>query len=1505
MAGSYSMPPPGEETHARRQITVIVLLLFGMVALYQFEQFAQDGFDPSGMLAFGFVVLASYTIGGLVAQIRLPHITGYLIAGLVFGPSLTNALAGLDLPAPFDKGILNAEVIEQLSLFDTLAVALIALTAGGELKIEGLKKGFRAISSILAAQIVSIGVMVTAFFWLVSGAVPYIGLPGVEGLPMAAALAVGAMVASVSLATSPAATIAVIMESRAAGAMTRNVLSVVVLKDVIVVVAFAVANVILAQEIGMGAIEGGLVAYLIQHIVFSILFGAVVVGGLMALYIRYVNQELLIFVVGVVFLVAFIAAELGWDPVLVFLAAGFGVSNFSKTGHRLIETVERLSLPVYVVFFTLAGAKLHLEELQQVALFAMALVGVRGFAIYSGTRLGARLGKADEGTQAFGWMGFVSQAGVSILLAAIIGNRFGELGRSLETLIIGGVAINELVGPVLFKMGLTLSGEASSGRASLTPARHLSVRPPSMKPDSEGGEPKQLEPWPEHVGEKDLWGAPLETKSTELNNRMQDLGGDLQTIVREVSTGPLREFQLDAGKYLRDLRREFLRHHRRLTVQARTEEGSAERDELVTMLRSAQSDLAAHWRGIVLGRSVTLAKLNWTPEIVLDNVDGLVDELPEVVTAPYEDQSYASKEADSLWKRFRRQVLRLRRSWRKAFGQSPPTRDVHLRALGRFRLSYDAPARLEGLAALFVEADRHLAARTRSLFDGVIAGYDDIVEVAAAPESDLEGQLVRLRHDVEEELALALDEVVRITGDGTHRAASALASGFVEMKEDLPTFGTLDLPTRERRTSRRFATRMRAMETLTKDVSNLRKASSAEYSSLAMELELLGLEARIKDNVAEYVSRLTNTVKRRATSQLERVSDTLHATLTQLNTELEANYSGDELAAALRQATKATSKATGEAARVTNELYQDLSDDTKIAPLLDSLVDACRGLTPRYRVTVGQRQTGEWRLPISLPEVEVPFREVVLTYIDSRVAPKLLASRRELAERVQPLANLLQELERVVAFNVELATAELEIVHDESIPEEMHTLLRDMVYGQLERNYNSLEEIRAEAKGWPAMIETEMRDAALGTLATLRGELAEGSFSKSRLEAMRRAASGLRMIEKAERLPRLERLKGQLRGGLRALFGEERLERWSERLGLTGSLPTEELTAGSFAAPDVAADLPLVYRRLFAADTMEAGDVLTGRDEEIRRAEAVLSSEVKGRLRSVALVGVDGVGKAAVSSAIVRSRRWKNVKRVVFTAPVSVEDVDAIFQDAPEGQLVVVDGLHWMLSMAPGGFDPLRRFVKGIIEEGGRRRWLAHGAVLFWNFASTVAPLRDAFPETIRLDPLSEPELQAAVIARHRLSGFEHSFDRGDGSPIEGLFARSATRIRRPYDQYFHELHDATGGLVRDALRLWLASIRGIEDDIVHVGPIPASPYARVRRLPDDILVNLYQIAREGWIDAAGQARLFRLDVNTAQAQLSRLAHLGLLDEREGTFVIAVHLRGVLGRIFAERGWVL
>jgi hypothetical protein len=214
--------------------------------------------------------------------------------------------------------------------------------------------------------------------------------------------------------------------------------------------------------------------------------------------------------------------------------------------------------------------------------------------------------------------------------------------------------------------------------------------------------------------------------------------------------------------------------------------------------------------------------------------------------------------------------------------------------------------------------------------------------------------------------------------------------------------------------------------------------------------------------------------------------------------------------------------------------------------------------------------------------------------------------------------------------------------------------------------------------------------------------------------------------------------------------------------------------------------------------------------------------------------------------------------------------------------------------------------VDGVVADGGKRAWLVHAEELFWRWGKTIAPLDEAFPETVPLDPLSAEELTAAVMERHRLSGYGHSFDRLEGSSaVEGLLARSASRIRRPYEQYFAELHAATGGLVRDALRLWLASIKSIENaDLVRVGPVPPSPYTALGRLPESELLALFWVARQGWMRPESFAWLARVDPLEARARLARLTHLGLLEEKDGAHRIALHLRGALGLVVRDRGWM-
>ncbi len=137
MASVYSKEP----IDILRKTIIVVLMIGAMLLLHRFAV-PDEHFDPRGLLALGFVILATYTIGELTEVIGLPHITGYLLAGVLLGPSMAYFLHDvyphLQLPPPLDEGILSHEITEQLSPLNKLALALIALTAGGELKLKEL-----------------------------------------------------------------------------------------------------------------------------------------------------------------------------------------------------------------------------------------------------------------------------------------------------------------------------------------------------------------------------------------------------------------------------------------------------------------------------------------------------------------------------------------------------------------------------------------------------------------------------------------------------------------------------------------------------------------------------------------------------------------------------------------------------------------------------------------------------------------------------------------------------------------------------------------------------------------------------------------------------------------------------------------------------------------------------------------------------------------------------------------------------------------------------------------------------------------------------------------------------------------------------------------------------------------------------------------------------------------------------------------------------------------------
>jgi Kef-type K+ transport system membrane component KefB len=413
--------------------------------------------DATGTLSFGFLLLASYILGDALTRIGLPKITGYILAGILFGPHALN--------------FVSVETVSELKLIDDLALTFIAFAAGGELRIEDLRNRKKCIVYTVIIQSIVVFVGVSAFVVVGAGLMPFL-----DGRPFAHVLAVAALLGTFSLARSPSSAIAIISECKARGPFTEMVLGVTVVMDVAVIIVFAVIVSLSQTAVVPGSsFDVSLLGTMSLEIVGALVVG-VTLGGLVVQYIKRIRADLAIFILGVAFLVTFFSKEsahliqdafgvhMQFEPMLICMAAGFVVQNYSKEGEVFLEKIDHSSLPVYVIFFSLAGAALNILALRDTWLIALIVVALRGTFISLGGFLGAHAAKDPMKFRLWSGPSFITQAGVSLGLAGIVMKRFDEWGPELATLIVAIIAVNQVIGPAGMKVALGKVGETRAAR---------------------------------------------------------------------------------------------------------------------------------------------------------------------------------------------------------------------------------------------------------------------------------------------------------------------------------------------------------------------------------------------------------------------------------------------------------------------------------------------------------------------------------------------------------------------------------------------------------------------------------------------------------------------------------------------------------------------------------------------------------------------------------------------------------------------------------------------------------------------------------------------------------------------------------------------------------------------------------------------------------------------------------------------------------------------------------
>ena len=398
-------------------------------------------------LAFGFLLLAALQTGHIFHALRLPHLTGFILCGALFGPEVLR--------------LITPSMLADLTLVKKVAVGLIALNAGCELNFAQLRPRIKSISLVSVCGLLTAFVLLFSLFVFITPRLEF-----TAAMTQPQRLAVCLVCATVLCALSPAVVMGILSETRAKGPLSEICLSIVVLADLAIVIAFSftesVAHAVFPPA--GGAAGHSMFGALAVHIFGSIAAGAGV-GLISTLYIRRVGQRIGLFVFAVLFVVAEAGGALHLDPLLVGLSAGLFIENISPvSGHEVIHETEVAAMPTFAVFFAVVGAEVHVHAFLSVAPYAALAALARATGIYIGARVGGKLARLDPEVARRVPFGMWPQAGVAIGLANLVSTSFTPWGPGAATLILGTIVVNEMIGPIIFRSALAAAGEIGRKR---------------------------------------------------------------------------------------------------------------------------------------------------------------------------------------------------------------------------------------------------------------------------------------------------------------------------------------------------------------------------------------------------------------------------------------------------------------------------------------------------------------------------------------------------------------------------------------------------------------------------------------------------------------------------------------------------------------------------------------------------------------------------------------------------------------------------------------------------------------------------------------------------------------------------------------------------------------------------------------------------------------------------------------------------------------------------------
>lgn len=390
-------------------------------------------------LLFGVLLVAGMLGGEVARRLRLPRVVGYALVGFAIAP----------LAAAMNIGPLLAEA----RIFVDIGLGLVLFELGRRLDLGWLARDWSLAASGLVESALT--------FVLVYLVLDYLGFA-----PLMAALA-----AAIAMASSPAVILLVAQDTRAEGQVTERAFTLVALNSLVASVVVTILTASVHYEVRLEFETA--VLHPLYLFAGSILLGAVMarVARLLARRVER-NPELHMTLVAGLVVAAVGLAQSGKLSVILALLA-FGLFARPERGRHDLVAVDlgQASRLFYIVLFVIAGASLPLASLEAAGWAALAFVGARAAAKLLGVLAIAPAGGL-KWRQALGLgAALMPMSALALLLLHDIARLYPDFAAELTAVVLAGIIVMEIAGPVAAEWGLRLAGETAPQAAETGAAR--------------------------------------------------------------------------------------------------------------------------------------------------------------------------------------------------------------------------------------------------------------------------------------------------------------------------------------------------------------------------------------------------------------------------------------------------------------------------------------------------------------------------------------------------------------------------------------------------------------------------------------------------------------------------------------------------------------------------------------------------------------------------------------------------------------------------------------------------------------------------------------------------------------------------------------------------------------------------------------------------------------------------------------------------------------------------